>query len=418
MGGEIAIVEKEHREKGTCFRFNTFFSLCGNGTEVRVDDHDRESHGGLLSSNLHQQPGPSTHIHSPKAEGSQVVLFISSDERSKILQKFIESLGIKVSVVKQWEQLPQTLKKIKQKLNISCLNTSQKSDVSSRTNLLSRAISRNSSSRSKETPLSAFDGKDVVLSSEKKSSTKCTLNFVLIVIDTSAGPFREISRAVAEFRRDLCGNCSRVVWTDRPGNGGISVQGLEEDKLPPMDLVISKPLHGSRLYNVIGLLPEFGGTIPVTKLKERNTYQTENVLAESSSLTSRVHGQFKSRHPSTQTGEIQETGVSNMEKPLHGRKVLIAEDDPTLQRVAARIVSQLGADIFTFQNGEEALGIVCKNLSDGRKTGTLRTLPFDYILMDCEVQVPIFLFFQCSATLLIRPSIHDDLSISVKYGKW
>ncbi|KAL3537377.1 hypothetical protein ACH5RR_000743 [Cinchona calisaya] len=386
MGGEIAIVEKELCEKGTCFRFNTFFSLCGNVTDARADDHDIESHCSQLSGKLHQQPGPSTHTYSPKADGSHVVLFISSDERSKILQKFIESLGIIVSVVKQWEQLPQTLRKIKQKLIFSRLNTSRETDVNSITSRLSRAISSNSSSRSKEGPLSARDGKDAVASSEKKMSSKSTLNFVLIVIDTNAGPFREISRAVAEFRRDLSSSCSRVVWTDRPGSGSISVQGLEEDKLPPMDLIISKPLHGSRLHQVILLLPEFGGTMPVIKVNEGNAYQSENVVAESSSLNSRVHWQFKSRHPSSQTEEIQEIGISNIEKPLHGKKFLIAEDDPTLQRVAERMVSQLGADKVTCRNGEEALEIVCKNLSDGRKTQAHQSLPFDYILMDCEMQ--------------------------------
>lgn len=58
MGGEITIVEKELSENGTCFRFNTFFILCGSdrGTELREDDHDFASGGGLAyNSFIHNQ---------------------------------------------------------------------------------------------------------------------------------------------------------------------------------------------------------------------------------------------------------------------------------------------------------------------------------------------------------------------------
>lgn len=115
---------------------------------------------------------------------------------------FIESLGIKVSVEKQCEQLSQTLKKIKQKRMISRPNSSQKVDMKARSNPHSRSMSSSSSSKSKELPLSAFDGTDAVPSSEKISA-RSTSNFILIVIYTSAAPFREIRKAVAEFRRDL-----------------------------------------------------------------------------------------------------------------------------------------------------------------------------------------------------------------------
>ncbi|CDP07743.1 unnamed protein product [Coffea canephora] len=367
MGGEIAIVEKDRGERGTCFRFNTFFTPCGYGTDSQEHDHDMESHGSQYSSNFHQQPGLNTTIHSPKIEGSHVVLFLSSDERSKITKKFMESQGIDVSVVKHYEYLPQTLKAIKQKLTSSFMSS-------------------NSCSGLKDMPLSAFDGKDSLPASENIISTKKTPNFVLIVIDTSAGPFREISRAVAEFRRDLCSTCNRIVWIDGPGAGSINVQGLEEDKLPAMDLIISKPLHGSRLYQVIGLLPEFGGIMPTAKIMERNNYESKTVSVESRSLSYRDHAQLKSRHPSFQNKKIQEIGSSKGEKPLQGKKVLVVEDNKVLQKVATVLVSELGADTHSCRNGEEALVIVCKNLRDRRESGARQTLPFDYILMDCEMQ--------------------------------
>ncbi|KAK4406937.1 Histidine kinase CKI1 [Sesamum angolense] len=315
MGGEIRIVDKEIGERGTCFRFNVFFF---STHETHASTHARAIDIEAISSDSFQRLGPIIRIHTPKTEGSQVILFVQSDKRSKILQSFMQRLGIKVHVVKQHEQLSPTLKRIKQKLNLSHHSSSGKSEGNSRSD---GNTSHASSTRSKEVPLSHLDGMDNILSSLKKLNVwGGTFAFILIVIDTSGGPFREISRAIAEFRMDLNDKCySRVVWLDRPNMSSTNFQGLDEDKLPASDLVITRPFHGSRLYETI-------------------------------------------------------------RKPLMGKKILVADDDPIGRKIAASVVSQLGANIVSCENGEEAWRLVYRNLMND-VTNPVGASSFQYLLI-------------------------------------
>ncbi|XP_059650720.1 histidine kinase CKI1-like [Cornus florida] len=361
MGGEIQIVDKEIGEKGTIFRFNAFLTTCTSS----YAREDVESHGGYISSDSYQNSGPSNCTPSPKPELSQVILFIQSDERQRTSQKFMESLGIKVHAVKQWEQLPHYLKKIKQKLNFWWFSPSGRSDVSSRSDYMSRT-----GTRAKDLPLSAMDGSDQIPPVHRRTNYRGVPNFILIVIDTNAGPFRELSKAVAEFRRDLVNTFCRVVWIDKPGAHNIHSKGLNGDKLPPTDLIISKPLHGSRLYHLIGLLPEFGGTLQcnTTETRRPNKYQVEKISSESKQ--------------GGQTGSM-----SSDQQPLSGKRVLVAEDNALLLKLTMSILSRLGATVELCENGEAALELVCKGLSDQRKSRASGVLPYDYILMDCEMPV-------------------------------
>lgn len=401
MGGEIGIVDKEVGERGTCFRFNVFFSGCETGISRNARAADIEANGTYITSDSFQHSGPFIRINSSKTEGSQVILFIESAKRSTVLQNFMQRLGIKVHVVKQHEQLSSTLKRIKQKLNLSHYSSSGKSEGNSRSD---GHASRASSTQS--VPLSALDGMDNVLHYQKKPNARVGLfQFILIVIDINAGPFREITRAVAEFRRDLNENCySRVVWLDKPDASSKNFEGLNEDKLPPSDLVISKPFHGSRLYQTVGLLPEFGGIPPrrgetshkVDKVQPRNLTCFET---SASGL-------------GNQKGEIEELGGgANNRKPLIGKKILVADDDPIGRKIATFVASQLGANIFSCANGEAAWQLVCKSLNDGTNAGASckDSLPFDCILMDCEVnKLTKSLAFSLGSLVTLHFTIRDS----------
>ncbi|KAL8499080.1 hypothetical protein ACS0TY_022160 [Phlomoides rotata] len=315
MGGEIKIVDKEAGERGSCFRFNVFLSITETGNSRTCD------------------------------------IEINGDNMSGDDSFQLQRLGIKVHLVRQHQDLSLTLKKIKRKQNLSRFS-------SSGTSRSDGFASRASSTRSRDVPLSALDGMDtVVVSSHKRANAR--LGFVLIVIDTRAGPFREISRAVAEFKRDLSETCySRVVWLDKTDVNNTSFDGLDEDKLPSSDIVISKPFHGLCLYQTIKLLPEFGGQASdnVAKVESRKVVSVAN--------------------------EIEEVGDEAIpRKPLMGKRVLVADDDPIGRKIATFVASQLGATVFSSENGDSALKLVCTSLSDHG------ALPFDCVLMDCEMPV-------------------------------
>ena len=452
MHGDISIVDKEMGEKGTCFRFNVILGTCENVSCNIAKAEDLEMVDGSHTPELIlSTPSPGLWLHtpsskltvhktpSPKVTTSHVVLLIQNKERRRTSQRFMENLRIKVSVAKQWEHLPSTLQKIKHKENHSCHNSSGKSDLSSPSGCLSRSASNNSSSVEKDVPLSSMDGSDYILSVFKRTTPKFASSFILIVIDASAGPFLELCRIVAEFKKGLHNATCKVVWLEKPMMRNIDFKHIEEDLVDPNDIVISKPFHGSRLYQVVRLLPEFGGTLQEnsSKLKEEIKFRAEKVPKDPSSsrIQSYIENSSTNKHSTQQVElqdhgssieetkkksmspiqtlshvvskprsppsngippkeqEIQEIGNSNDEKPLSGKKLLVADDNVLLRKLTVASLLKLGATAETCVNGQEALDLVCKGLSDQRKLGASKILPYDYVLMDCEVKTMISLSF-------------------------
>lgn len=334
----------------------------------------------------------------------------------------MEKLGINLSVVNRWENLHSMLTRMKSKFNHSPHSSLAKSDFSSR--------SDSSGASLKDVPLSAMEGTDYRSPVYKRRGAP---NFILIIIDATAGPFSELFNTVTEFRRDLQGIC-KVVWLDKPTSRSINFDGLEEEGMDPNDDVLLKPFHGSRLLKVIKLLPEFGGTSarqislrgkaprdPSTSYSKHshsrakssgNVYPPRGKLNQqaeiredhsSSSGQSRkdvistappvqTHFRRETRNSSDQESghrprEIEEEdGETRRQKPLSGKRILVAEDSPMLQRVAKINLLHLGATVEVCENGEEALHLVRGGLKDQGDHGGPPILPYDYILMDCEVK--------------------------------
>uniref|UniRef100_A0A7N2L1N0 histidine kinase n=1 Tax=Quercus lobata TaxID=97700 RepID=A0A7N2L1N0_QUELO len=449
MHGDISIVDKEIGEKGTCFRFNVILSTCENVSCNNAKAEDLEMVDGSHTPELTlstpspgswlRTPSSKLTVHttpSPKVTTSHVVLLIQNNERRRTSQRFMENLRIRVSVAKQWEHLPSTLQKIKHKENHSCHNSLGKSDLSSPSGYLSRSASNNSSGVEKDVPLSSMDGSNYILSVFKRTTPKFASSFILIVIDASAGPFLELCRIVAEFRKGLHNATCKVVWLEKPMMRNINFKHIEEDLVDPNDVVISKPFHGSRLYQVVRLLPEFGGTLQgnSSKLKEEIKFQAEKVPKDPSSSRSQsyIENSSTNKHSTQQVElqdlgssieetkkksmspiqtlshvgskprsppsngippkeqeiqEIQEIGNSNDEKPLSGKKLLVADDNVLLRKLTVASLLKLGATAETCVNGQEALDLVCKGLSNQSKLGISKILPYDYVLMDCEMPV-------------------------------
>ncbi|KDP36574.1 hypothetical protein JCGZ_08341 [Jatropha curcas] len=429
MGGEIAIIDKENNRRGTCFRFNIFLITTDGSTSLASNTRDGiEIRNISLSDSTNQDLGltvnaltPSLPIcnssprlsilgSSPKSDESHVVLLIQNAERQKIVQKYMERLGIKVSAVNKWESLHSTLTKIKQKQNVSPYSSSGKSDSGSRSEI--------SSSRQKDIPLSALDGIEQGLPSNRSRSiiVRGSSNFILVVIDASAGPFQQLFAAVTEFKRGLHRASCKVVWLDKPTMRNINPGGLEDDD------ILLKPFHGSRLFQVIRLLPEFGGNlqngVSLAKPEKECSIRCEksaeypasssamhshsqkgaviplstgkslckgNMVAEGSSRREK----YKKSKYVVGSSEIEEkySNQSSSKKPLCGLRFLVAEDNPFLRKIAMTNLSRLGASVELCQNGEEAVELVIIGLQGQRRNATYSMPPYDYILVDCEMPI-------------------------------
>lgn len=81
--------------------------------------------------------------------------------------------------------------------------------------------------------------------------------------------------------------------------------------------------------------------------------------------------------------EEDESGPSSgsEKKALAGKRMLIVEDSPMLRKICSAVVSDMGGESYSCNNGEEALQLVSKALQNQHH----QPPPFDYILMDCEV---------------------------------
>ncbi|GKC89426.1 histidine kinase CKI1-like protein [Tanacetum coccineum] len=354
MGGEISIVDNEVGEKGTCLAFSVVLDVC------LPNSRNTNENEKTLSS------GSNTPLRSPKRlddKSSIVVIFISSDERRRVIQEFLCAHEIKVLAVKNIVELSQTLRELKQ----------EQEKVSSSKSDLNKSFgwprSRSSNTSPKNVPLSAMDGTDV---SPTQSTNSLTLSsFILLVLDTTRANFRELSKVVAEFRKDSKNESFRVVWL---GSRCIKLQGLDENQLPPSDLIIPMPVHGTRLNSLINLLPEFGGMFPSTPPHQNQPTPRE---VEETQIITRDEQTLRK-----QEGPTEITKSS----PLRGKKVLLADDEPCQHMIVQRLLSRNGVTTTScVNNGEKALDMVTRGLNDQRNIGASHILPYDYIFMDCQM---------------------------------
>ncbi|XP_074275734.1 histidine kinase CKI1-like [Silene latifolia] len=421
MGGDIEIVDKANGEAGTCFRFNIFLIVQENPS--------------LNSPRLDKVQYQDTYP-SPRVEGSIAVLLMKHDERRRMVQRYMESLGIKVIVLRQVNRIPHALKK---KLRINLINTSQCYSSSSGSFMWSP------SSGPKLLPLSSFDGADDG-PSVCKPSFPGTVRCIMLILDANAGNFQEMCRSVAQLRKDNLDSCIKVVWLERPETRRAHFPGLADESLSPTDCIIQEPFHGNHLFRVVELLPEFGGElVKASTRKMRSTtvfpyHQSSESEGEKSIL--RAHSMNFRRSDSTRWnsflsfksfschreltttrldhGEIEEDNVSASnnksstpkydagpktpslgplfsdaqstggpglnKKPLDGKNFLIADDYLIGRMVATSLITHLGGHAEVCENGKEALELICNALNNIGGEGPSK-FPYDYVLMDCQMPV-------------------------------
>lgn len=370
MGGEIQIVDKENGEKGSCFRFNIFLTCTADSTEIF------EAQGNHIPSSR----SVGLHIRSPtsRSEGSHVILLLAGEERRKISRRVMENFGIKVSVAKRSKDLFCILERIKTKTVDSLYCSSPELSPS-------HYPFTNSNLAQNEATSSTRNGNDHSTSPCKKPHSKRPVNFLLIIMDANAGTSTELFSIVSSFIQETPSIRSKVVWLENPITRGKNsrVTGEKSSSLP-IDYIMSKPLHGSRLYQIVGFLPEFSND-PL-KIKAANLPAQENQHLDEVLYSNNGNEQHKGTSSMGQKEQqlqeilIHENTDKTSQKPLEGKSVLVVEDNAVLRKIAGYLLQRLGAKVDVCVNGKEAVDLVCKLLRDQKVVN-----PFDLILMDCEV---------------------------------
>ncbi|KAI3980711.1 hypothetical protein MKX01_025276 [Papaver californicum] len=333
MGGEINIVNKELGERGTCFRFNIFLSEGENfsspSTPVRQNNIVP---GSPIMNELHQPLGADARNPSPMKEYSHVILLIHGYARTKIIQNFLQNLNIKVSAWNHCKQFPFTLNNLKRKFNLlSHFSSSGKSELSF--GRLSKSTSHN-------------------------SNVGGMSNVSPLIMETSMGnsPFILIACSiVSEYKKEMPDSQYKVV--------GLT-SSFKKTMLPNTfcDHIVNKPLHGSCLYKILRILPEFGGFTEKNSTKSLD--QVEIISA---------HGKGNDVRSNTISPRLQQvlyegsssTCTTNQnDKPLSGKKILLVDDETLPRRISRFNLTRLGAIVKPCASGEEAVKLVCESLHD------------------------------------------------------
>ena len=243
MGGEISIVEKGMSEKGTCFRFNIFLKSA-EASDGGTDAFSSQEDQGALDLKR----------RSPKAvvPGIHAVFLIQGEETKKILGRWLESLGVKICAVDQWELLIPTLERIiRQKpsashicifdrsVSFSELETSSSSEIQE---VVSPPIHHHQHHHNRHKKTTSFTG---------------ATTHIMIIVDLGFEFYgRNPCLVMNSLLKGVSYNQCRVVWLANSNTPEADIASLKNNEVP-CDLLLRKPLHGSRLQAILDLLRRF-----------------------------------------------------------------------------------------------------------------------------------------------------------------
>ncbi|CAL9750172.1 unnamed protein product [Musa acuminata subsp. burmannicoides] len=397
MGGEIKIQDKDPSERGTCFRFNIFLKSSD------LEDEEKDEKSSILciesSTQIIQSNARTLAFRRGLSiEGIHSLLMVEGDETKRIMQRWMQNLGVKVWTINHRELLYPTLEKIKDNFNIS-----GKFDTKSLVNFLNTTTSYKSSKEKEDIEM------DNVLPStnkEFKNGSGGLSIYWLIVVELIHANFSEIASALKNFTDKVPRSHYKIVWllnSNAPG------EDLRRSKEVPCDLILQKPIHGSRLYLLLRLLQNFGRENEDLILDERQQYGESNSFMESDKFLVNSSILRSNQHANQIFGSKDSL---KDEKPLKGMNILLVEDVSTLRHVATTMLARLGATVKSSENGLDALNLIrdaLKELSPahGRDTemGESKRFYYDVIIMDCEM--PIMNGYEATRQIRQEERNHD-----------
>ncbi|KAG6700790.1 hypothetical protein I3842_08G130700 [Carya illinoinensis] len=139
------------------------------------------------------------------------------------------------------------------------------------------------------------------------------------------------------------------------------------------------------------------------RLNSHDVQNEEPKCCTRASLSSEAQSESSEQHlviscPTAQ-GNIYSSKAANEQKSLEGVRILLAEDNPVLQRVASIMLEKLGATVFAVGDGLQAVDAlncifgaedcIRESIFEDRNTRTqteIKDFPsYDLILMDCQM---------------------------------
>ncbi|XP_057809440.1 histidine kinase 1-like [Salvia miltiorrhiza] len=107
-------------------------------------------------------------------------------------------------------------------------------------------------------------------------------------------------------------------------------------------------------------------------------------LEDGVSSLSKERYSTKSYHEEIQGAASSHKAVNEQKRPLEGLCILLAEDTIILQRVATIMLEKMGARIVVVGDGLQAVDAL-KNKIQSNEYNDAKALPYDLILMDCQM---------------------------------
>ncbi|XP_047078866.1 probable histidine kinase 2 [Lolium rigidum] len=369
MGGEISIKDKEPGEAGTCFRLNVF---------LKISDAEEPIEHGRAVPSLFKEPGC--------FKGGQCVLLVHGDETRRILQTWMENVGMKVWPVPRAELLAHTMEMARAAVGAS---PSRPASISS-----SQGVSDDLDGVADR----CFSSKEMVTQVLRNSSGNHAGHLhpfgLLVVVDVSGGRLNEIlqeASSLASIKNQV--PCRVACITDLK-TSSEDLRRLKEAASCDMDL--RKPIHGSRLRKLLEVMRELQAS-PFPQLHSHQVGiainevpAADQAIAASSEITAAATAASSETISETTSAAAVPQELPKLEdaKPLEGKRVLLVEDTRVLQLIQKKMLSTLGATVVVAADGSEAVAIFINALeiaSGGAASEERLVLPYDVIFMDCQM---------------------------------
>lgn len=355
MGGEISIKDKEPGERGTCFAFNVLLKI----SEVQ-QPQDIEEGPSVPLGTLNRSISIATAFQeASNFKGVHCVLYVHGYETRRILQTWMESIEVKVWLVPQAEFIGSTLEKVQSNSTATATAECGSADR-------------------------CFSSKEMVNLLRNNSSPRRAIlggipSGILVVIDVSGGETEEICQEMAKLSRiKHQAPCKVVLLED------IKTPSNDLRRLKDMgcDLVLRKPVHGSRQFTLLMTLRDL---------------QVLDAQAQSSHVGPEIAGNSQQQDlPDVVVPCVEDTVASTEasclaqkpgdDKPLAGMRILLAEDNLVLQSIQRKIMNQLGAFVTVAQNGTMAVNLLREALEQANASEEdIVSLPYHVIFMDCQM---------------------------------